>query len=827
MKSTQRIMYVAVPVTMFLVAHFSTVGIAQTTLISQLATWDTPPVTPLVPGQDFDPQFDNQASCSGCWFGRPATSPTTYSHSTAQTTQGTGALRANIVGQGAGGSYSVNINGAPFELDTHFDYPLTATYSNNPAINGGVVDPRFTAIEAAVDSGEQALYNIEFDIIYDVDQMRSIPWQAPEETVDPETNGQYPQRYFWVGLFGGANDSFQFTGFDANTITPFAAEYDNNKFPVFHASFPLSALNFIPDSTSTFYTLGILYNSVHGTLPAASNTTGAVVYFDNLQLTKLDPVGPIDYNDNNQADPGDWELFMAQYLVNDPPAPVGNPSLSFDLIGAFGAAGQNGVVDFHDLQKFQEFYSIANPGSAAILFGTVPEPSTFALVGLALAGLTCRRNRRCGRAVAALAAIVAALVVQTPSQAQLVEGFETPGRWAAYPGADPDATPITVQYSTANATQGSNSLRVIQGSDNLNTFSWNAYANPSWTTGDSAWDVLSNAVRVGAEHYNLLVDVTFDPADLFDQGVSSLSVTLGLNFNGENIGNYAGEADKFTTTAVIPLSNFDLPDRVDQGATSYGAQIGFTGDSPLDFPYGVYIDNIRLEQISTPDLLTLEVDRSNGVGTLKNLTTSAISWDYFDIKSAGGSLNPTGWSSLDDQNIDGVGTWIEAGGSTASQLAEASLLGAHTLMPGETLNLGSLYNNGINAEDLNLAIRREGGPLNRTYDQLVTYVGIAPEGCIAGDFSCSGSVGNDDLTLLLDNWGAVVPPIPAGWNSDPAVAPTAPGIGNDELTSLLDHWGDVAGSGSLAAASVPEPASLGIAMVVALAAGAVPRQRRG
>jgi hypothetical protein len=544
------------------------------------------------------------------------------------------------------------------------------------------------------------------------------------------------------------------------------------------------------------------------------------LYFDNLQLTKIDPVGPIDYNNNGQADPGDWELFMAQFLVNDPPDPVANPMITFDLLGNFGAAGANGVVDFHDLQKFQEFYTIANPGSAAVLFGAVPEPSSLALLGLALVGFVCGRSWRRGRAVTAFAAIVAALMVQTPSQAQLIEGFETTGRWAAYPGALADATPITVEYSTANATQGSNSLRVIQGSDTFGEFSWNAYANPNWTDGDIAWDILSNAVRVGAEHYNLLADVTFDPVDLVDPGVNTVTVTLGLNFNGADIGVYSGETEKFTNTAVIPLSNFNLPDAVDQGATNYGAEIGFTGDAPFDLPYGVYVDNIRLEQISTPDLLTLEVDRSSGVGTLKNLSSSEISWDYFDVNSAGGSLNPAGWSSLDDQDIGGAGTWIEAGGSTASEIAEASLLGSHMLMPGETIDLGNLYNNSVNAEDLNFVIRREGGPLDRTYDQIVSYIGVAPEGNI-GDYNDDGTVDAADYTVWRDNLGGAGTTL---LNRDPA---NSGAVSPDDYNSWKSNFGNVGGAGSVGATPVPEPATFGLIIGAMLMASSGRCMRRG
>ncbi|MGD9632889.1 MAG: PEP-CTERM sorting domain-containing protein [Pirellulales bacterium] len=822
MKSTQRIMFVAVPLTVFLVAHLSTQAVAQTTLVSQLATFDTAPVTPLVPGQDFDPQFDNTASCSGCWFGRPASSTSTYSRSTEHATQGSGSLKTSIVGKGAGGEYSVNINGSPVQLDTHFDYPFTATYSSNANINGGVVDPRFTALETAVDSGEQSLYNIEFDIIYDVAQMRSIPWQAPEETVDPGPNGEnrYPQRFFWVGLFGGANDSFQFTGFDANTIAPFDAQYDSNLFPVFHASFPLSALNFIPNSTSTFYTLGILYNSVHGTLPASSNTVGATVYFDNFRLTKLNPVGPIDYNNNGQADPGDWQLFMAQYLVTNPPAPGANPALSFDLIGNFGAAGQNGVVDFSDLQKFQEFYSIANPGSAAVLFGTVPEPGTIALVGLTIAGLLIPRSRKWSQLTSIAAAIVVIALAQQTAQAQLVEGFDTIGRWVANAGAAAGANP-SVALSPIGATQGTTALKITQAQDTTGDgdFSWNAATSPTWTTGDAAFNVLRNAVNIGAEHYNVLVDTTFRPADLFDQGVNSLTVYLGFDFNAQQIGQYSGETEQFTTTATIPLSAFDLPDVEDQGATSYSAQFAFVADG-LQFPFAAYVDNIRLQQVSTPDLLTLEINRANGAATLKNLSPNPISWDYMEIKSAGGSLDVAGWNSLDEQNIDGANTWIQAGGSTANQLAEASLLGNHTLAPNATLSLGELWNEGVKIEDVDLEIRREGGPLFRTYDQLVTYIGTAPAGNI-GDYNDDGVVNAADYTKWRDNLGGAGTTL---LNRDPANTGL---VGPADFNSWKANFGHVGGAGSLAAGAVPEPASLGLFAGVALVLGAVQRPRRG
>jgi hypothetical protein len=88
-------------------------------------------------------------------------------------------------------------------------------------------------------------------------------------------------------------------------------------------------------------------------------------------------------------------------------------------------------------------------------------------------------------------------------------------------------------------------------------------------------------------------------------------------------------------------------------------------------------------------------------------------------------------------------------------------------------------------------------------------------GCL-GDFSGNGSVGNDDLTLLFDNWGDVVPPVPAGWNG---LQPSPPNIGNDELSCLLDHWGDIFGIQDGAAVPEPGAVSLLAAAVVCMLVG--------
>jgi hypothetical protein len=81
----------------------------------------------------------------------------------------------------------------------------------------------------------------------------------------------------------------------------------------------------------------------------------------------------------------------------------------------------------------------------------------------------------------------------------------------------------------------------------------------------------------------------------------------------------------------------------------------------------------------------------------------------------------------------------------------------------------------------------------------------APSSIVAGDFSGDGRVDGADLSLLLANWGATVPPTPTGWTGD---APTAAGVDADELSRLLSNWG----TGTSTA--IPEPSTaVGLAIL--------------
>lgn len=124
------------------------------------------------------------------------------------------------------------------------------------------------------------------------------------------------------------------------------------------------------------------------------------------------------------------------------------------------------------------------------------------------------------------------------------------------------------------------------------------------------------------------------------------------------------------------------------------------------------------------------------------------------------------------------------------------------------LLVGSLA---INAGDLDAIAGVDGVPefdergksFGRVFDGRID-IGAVESQPLPGDFNFSGTVDNEDLILLLNNWSTIVPPTPAGWIGAP---PTGPAVDNNELTLVLNHWGTTfGGRGSLAKPVAPSMA---------------------
>lgn len=74
-------------------------------------------------------------------------------------------------------------------------------------------------------------------------------------------------------------------------------------------------------------------------------------------------------------------------------------------------------------------------------------------------------------------------------------------------------------------------------------------------------------------------------------------------------------------------------------------------------------------KLSYQAVATLNVNASTGAMSIASESNTPVSIIGYSIDSAGGSLSPTGWNSLDDQNVGGANVWQEAS-PTANSLSE-------------------------------------------------------------------------------------------------------------------------------------------------------------
>ncbi|RIK82945.1 MAG: hypothetical protein DCC67_06455 [Planctomycetota bacterium] len=168
-----------------------------------------------------------------------------------------------------------------------------------------------------------------------------------------------------------------------------------------------------------------------------------------------------------------------------------------------------------------------------------------------------------------------------------------------------------------------------------------------------------------------------------------------------------------------------------------------------------FIGVCEFEAHGVPQELSLRVTLATGLVEIVNAMQSSISFDYYEIASAGGALNLAAWNGFAAPGGNppgfpsggGAGTGWETLGDGSGQLAaEAFLLGASSLAPGERAALGYLF--GGDVQDVTFQYRTPGG---RVVAADVSYVAG-----VAGDFDGNGAVDGTDLLVWQREVGSAL-----------------------------------------------------------------------
>lgn len=216
--------------------------------------------------------------------------------------------------------------------------------------------------------------------------------------------------------------------------------------------------------------------------------------------------------------------------------------------------------------------------------------------------------------------------------------------------------------------------------------------------------------------------------------------------------------------------------------------------------------------------VVLIVNPDSGEAAIQNQSIFDVNLDGYAILSNSASLDPAGWTSLEDRGEAG---WFE-GNPTEGHLTEVNLAGDMMLTGGSApISIGNPFT-AMAERDVMFEFTLSSG---ETMAGVVEYGEIPimpPPGGIPGDYNNNGQVEQGDLDLVLLNWGQAG--VPAGWTND---LPEG-NIDQAELDGVLLNWGNMAAAGLGAAAGVPEPSTwlLGICAILAACISRLAQGRR-
>ena len=336
---------------------------------------------------------------------------------------------------------------------------------------------------------------------------------------------------------------------------------------------------------------------------------------------------------------------------------------------------------------------------------------------------------------------------------------------------------------------GTNNIPLVAGqgigwaikNDNLRACTWDNAKNQ-----DAGISVARNTVM-------LIVGQIVWGAD----ASSADTVNLYLPDTSLNLGSVVS-----SQTGVLDQANFDL--------ITCGLKTN-TGLGIDEIRFGATYDDVLGEKPN----LSLRVDPVTGDTSILGNAVRTVDINYYQITSAGDSLDAANWTSLADQDFDGNGPadgsgngWEEAGGSGKEALAEAFLLGNSTIGVSQSVSLGKGYDTAVNAKDLVFQYRIDSGEI---LEGAVEYVTSA----LPGDANLDGVVDAADYVAFKAGFGMA-----SGAKYQNGDFDLDGDVDLNDLAILNANFGQAA-----AGATIPEPASLAL-LACGVAAMATRRKNR-
>ena len=500
----------------------------------------------------------------------------------------------------------------------------------------------------------------------------------------------------------------------------------------------------------------------------------------------------------------DWQKFKAVY---------GSDVSGLTQVEAYLAGDMNGdgTSDFGDFNEFRTLYDAANgPGAfaAAVQGSAVPEPATWAMVLLGVAGYSLRRRASYvfGLAMAFVAAFAVTATAQVPvaifsddfQSYPLTDpaDFSPTGNWTHNGnGTSPNANRIfnTPNYggtqlwiaSAANAAAGSglDSRGITQAEGIL--------SNTDYTFSAAFVTETFSATRTATGSYDLLVGQSFATATSLIGGPQAFSA------QGDSDAGITGTIDDSYDDQRTTLA-------FNSGTLAAGDQlfITFAFDGTDTSNAFVGVDEV---EITAQAEIGARVNTTTGNVTLFGDSLFDFDITGYSLTSTLGQLIPTNLTSLESQGIgdaamtadDGIGFEV-LGTPSATSIAEGQLTTFTTFDNATNLSLGNIFDTNTLEADRDLAITLS----TVAGEELSAVIEYVASVSVEGDYNGDGVVDIADYTVWRNNLGAA---------NESALNNNGDGGGVtvSDYTYWKERFGNSAGSAVASeAVAVPEPSTM-------------------